>query len=118
MVRHIWGFRASWYFDYVWAKGLAGGIEKELVKAGCGLGIGVFRMPFGCEEFPGKVFWTSGESDVVFVAEEGCIEHAREAFRVEDGVDGLVKLIPVKAIDVCMTQGIDREETALLRPER
>ncbi|KAF2162642.1 hypothetical protein M409DRAFT_26883 [Zasmidium cellare ATCC 36951] len=99
MVRHVWGFRPSRYFDYAWAKGLAGGIERELAKAGCGLGGGVFRMPFGCERFPGKVFWTSGEADVVFVSEEGCIGHARGAFRVKGGVDGAVDFIPVKAVD-------------------
>ncbi|KAK4494755.1 hypothetical protein PRZ48_014111 [Zasmidium cellare] len=96
MVRHIRGFRPSRYFDYEWARGLAGEVEREV---GCGLQAGVFRMPFGCEGWPGKVFWTGAEGDVVLMSEEGCIEHARAAFEVSKDPNGSMLLVRVRAFD-------------------
>lgn len=104
LVRHVRGFRPSRYFDLDWARNLAGAVERELSKAGCALGSGVFRMPFGHEEFPGQVFWTSGASGVVFMSGEGCIEHARGAFKVSKGLDESVLLIRSRSVDFKLDQ--------------
>lgn len=93
LIRHIRGFRPSRYFEYAGAKSLVATVERELREEGCGLEKGVFRMPFGHGEFPGKVFWVGAEGDRVVASKEGCVELAREAFDVLVDGDGIVRLV-------------------------